>query len=271
MKRISAIILTSMMLVSLCACEKSTKDIKLASCYQDSDSQLRLGTSTDFIEVEVYLDEGVAPTGYEIYRKSGDESYKKIADVKSNEFYIKYTDDTVEPGKEYTYKMRAYKEIGKKTIYSEYSETYSDDTFYVSGCFLLETLTPAGENTTEIVVKLTNDEYSRPINIKYEFEGTGTYIYDEDPDGKTVVLKQFSYDNQNWTNKEGQTLKIDSGESIYLKFVSYDGKPFPFNLDTNPYSRIEAYSVNYGGLASYLNLDLQASTGTTYCNSEDIF
>lgn len=255
---------------------------KLGSCYQEPDLQMKLGYSIDYIEVETYLNKGLTPDGYEIYRKAGNESYKKIATVKSNKFYIKYKDTNVSPGKSYTYKMRAYKIINNQTIYGEYSDTYTRGTFYKYAKYKVEAITPATDATSEFIIKITNDKYSKPIKFNNEIEGTGLYIYndnnDASPDGdeydnyeyKVVKLTQFSYDNKTWTNKKGNKIMIDTNAVMYLKFTSYDGKTFPFNLSNNPYSRIEEYQVDYG-YTSYLKIDLRSATSTTYWHSEDIF
>lgn len=60
-------------------------------------------------------------TGYQIYRSdSKDGTYKKIATVKKAKT-TSYTDKTVKAGKTYYYKIRTYKENGKKTEVSSYS------------------------------------------------------------------------------------------------------------------------------------------------------
>lgn len=55
-------------------------------------------------------------TGYVIYRKKGSK-YKKVKTVKKKTTVIL----KVKKGKKYTYKMRAYKKVGKKKIYGKYS------------------------------------------------------------------------------------------------------------------------------------------------------
>lgn len=55
-------------------------------------------------------------TGYEVYRKSSKKgSYKKIATIKKGTT-VKYTNKKLKKHKKYTYKVRAYRTVNKKTV-----------------------------------------------------------------------------------------------------------------------------------------------------------
>lgn len=55
-------------------------------------------------------------TGYEVYRKSSKKgSYKKIATIKKGTT-VKYTNKKLKKHKKYTYKIRAYRTVNKKTV-----------------------------------------------------------------------------------------------------------------------------------------------------------
>lgn len=54
--------------------------------------------------------------GYEVYRKSSKKgSYKKIATIKKGTT-VKYTNKKLKKHKKYTYKVRAYRTVNKKTV-----------------------------------------------------------------------------------------------------------------------------------------------------------
>lgn len=60
--------------------------------------------------------------GYGIYRKeSGASSFKKIATIKKGKT-VSYTDKTVKPGTKYIYKVRAYRTVGTKNVWGNYSQ-----------------------------------------------------------------------------------------------------------------------------------------------------
>ena len=56
--------------------------------------------------------------GYQVWRKTGNGSFSKIATVKGNS-KVTYTDKSAKKGKTYTYKIKAY----KSKTYSAYSNT----------------------------------------------------------------------------------------------------------------------------------------------------
>ena len=80
-------------------------------------------TPSDSIKFEGGIYGGIAPTAFEIYRKEGSSKYKKIKTikVKSGDYDFEYTDKKVTKGKTYSYKIRTYKTIKGKKLYSKYS------------------------------------------------------------------------------------------------------------------------------------------------------
>ena len=58
-------------------------------------------------------------TGYEIYRSTDGESWKKIKSVSSKT--TSYTDKSLKKGKKYYYKVRAYRKADSKTYYGDFS------------------------------------------------------------------------------------------------------------------------------------------------------
>lgn len=64
-------------------------------------------------------------SGYEVYRASSKKGkYTKVTTIKKGKT-ASYTDKKVKSGKKYYYKVRAYKTVGGKKVYSKYSEIES--------------------------------------------------------------------------------------------------------------------------------------------------
>ena len=125
--------------------------------------------------------------GYQIYRatsKSG--KYAKIATVKGASSAT-YTDTGRTCGTRYYYKLRAYKKIGRKTVYSKYSAILSA---YAKPAKVKVTDAYAPSNSTvTIAVSFTTvrgaTDYEAQINqIKKNGKETGFRNYTYDEDGK---------------------------------------------------------------------------------------
>lgn len=59
-------------------------------------------------------------TGYIIYRKEGEGTYKKLKTITKNST-LSYTAKDLKPGNTYSYKVRAYKKVDKSIYYGSYS------------------------------------------------------------------------------------------------------------------------------------------------------
>ena len=63
-------------------------------------------------------------SGYAVYRKTGNGSYKKIETL-SGASSTSYTDENVDTGTKYTYKVRAYRMVDDETVWAAYSNEVS--------------------------------------------------------------------------------------------------------------------------------------------------
>ena len=81
--------------------------------YQYSDTDF----SPSQIELRFSVDNGMKPTGYQIYRKAPGEKYQKIKTIKTSKRGVSYVDKKVTAGERYFYKVRVYKKYGKKILY----------------------------------------------------------------------------------------------------------------------------------------------------------
>lgn len=79
-------------------------------------------TSTSSKKAKITWKKASGADGYEIYRStSKNGKYKKITTVKSGKTTA-YTDKKLKSKKTYYYKVRAYKNVGKKKVYGDYSK-----------------------------------------------------------------------------------------------------------------------------------------------------
>lgn len=81
--------------------------------YQYSDTDF----SPSQIELRFSVENGMKPTGYQIYRKAPGEKYQKIKTMKTSKRGVSFVDKKVTAGEQYFYKVRAYKKYGKKILY----------------------------------------------------------------------------------------------------------------------------------------------------------
>ncbi len=131
--------------------------------------------------------------GYQIYRatsKSG--KYAKIATVKGASSAT-YTDTGRACGTRYYYKLRAYKKIGGKTVYSKYSTTLSA---YAKPAKVKVTDAYAPSNSTvTIAVSFTTvrgaTDYEAQINQIKNGKETGFRSYTYNEEGRKCTLETY--------------------------------------------------------------------------------
>ncbi|MDO4977618.1 MAG: hypothetical protein Q4E53_10195 [Eubacteriales bacterium] len=84
---------------------------------------------------------GMSVNGYQVQRKIGTGSYKTIKTFKTTKRFIDWTNTGLTCGKDYTYRIRSYKKIGKKTIYSNWSTPYKRTAALRYGVYTASALT----------------------------------------------------------------------------------------------------------------------------------
>jgi len=192
--------------------------------YEDHDSYV--SPTEIFLLYGVY--DGLIPDGYEIYRKDADTSgseYEKITTVKHTgnvASYQYYYDKTVKGGKHYLYRIRAYKSIDGRNIYTGFSRSISFNAVNENGTYSLKKISLSKKNRT-LVVKLTSDlEYNGVMNLKSSYSYIGFYPIRKDSGADYATnLKFISYstDGIAWTdaNSNNADISLKGGQSIYLK------------------------------------------------------
>ena len=68
-------------------------------------------------------------TGYTLYRSKDDGAYKKVVSTKATSYNVSTKYD-------YTYRIRAYRKVGSKNVYSQFS--YADATWSYMNNFMME-------------------------------------------------------------------------------------------------------------------------------------
>ncbi len=208
------------------------------------------------LNVVVFRDTGVLPDKYIYYRKGpGEKKFKKLGTLKGKKkkYYYTYSDKTVTPLKEYTYKVRAVKKYKKKNIYSTYSQKVKIKAVNSDPILKVETLTRAG-NLDQFVIKVTSaDKYNGDLIIdKDAAYGNIDYICNVDGDdiefsGKIIA---YSEDNVDWAKFSDSKYILTPEKSIYLKI----------GIKKSQYDPPELVPVFGGDTASLSILNVSSNT-----------
>lgn len=135
--------------------------------------------------------------GYKIYRKSGSGSYKPVKTVNGGKT-LNYTDKKLKTGTKYTYKIKAFRKSGSKTVYSGYSSSKS--------------VTPSLKKPT---LKLSTKGKSVAISYGKISGADGYEIY-------CKVSKSGKYKKVYSGKKLSHTKKsLKSGKTYYFKVRAY--------------------------------------------------
>ena len=111
---------------------KAYKDIKKSRYTSNSLTTLTTSTAPSKPTLQVSVGKAKATlswkkgtcSGYEIYMKSGNGSYKKIATLKGSS-KVSYTKSKLTTGKTYSFKVRAFTTVNGKNVYGDYSAVKS--------------------------------------------------------------------------------------------------------------------------------------------------
>lgn len=104
----------------LCLCMLMSIPVMSYAADVEKVSSIKVTSYTDS-KVEIQWSSVSGVKGYEVYRKVGDDDWKRL----KRQSGVTYSDSDVDPGTLYTYRVRAYKEknLGLTKIYGAYSET----------------------------------------------------------------------------------------------------------------------------------------------------
>ena len=178
--------------------------------------------STDFVELCFSAENALKPDGLEVFRKTKNTSYKKIATIKAKNtsgqyFAYSYTDKKVKKNTKYYYKSRFYKTIGDKKVYGKFSEVGNRLTVNKSGTYTgkLESLTQE-----ELIVSITADPDNGKTVINSGILSYHTAGYDVFDTEQGIRLISYSDNERNWTDFSPQKgVSVGPGQTVYLKLM----------------------------------------------------
>ena len=116
--------------------DNTLKNVSALALMKSENSTITLSKVTEVKAVSVtkdavklsYSGGSTNKCGYEIYRKVGSQSWKKLGDTAA----LTYSDGTVLGQNTYYYKVRCYETVGGKKIYGDYSDPYKVQSAKVS-------------------------------------------------------------------------------------------------------------------------------------------
>lgn len=114
--------------VRVVACDKNKKEIAksgmtITTATTPVRVQLTGVTRKSSSKVALKWKKSAGASGYQVYMKTGNGKYKLVKTIKGNK--NTFTKTKLKKNKKYTFKVRAYKTVGKKRVYGLYSKTKS--------------------------------------------------------------------------------------------------------------------------------------------------
>ncbi|MGN1418010.1 MAG: fibronectin type III domain-containing protein [Acutalibacteraceae bacterium] len=137
-------------------------------------------------------------SGYVLYRKTDDGSYKKLATVSKSK--TTYTNSSLSAGKKYTYKIRAYKTVSGKTYYSNYSNAKANTTVGTP-----KNLSVSIVDTNTLKIKWSKANYV-----------SGYVLYAKVSDGSYKKIATLNSSTTTYTHK-----KLQVGKKYFYKVRAY--------------------------------------------------
>ena len=201
--------------------------------YQFCDAKI----SPTAIPLNWYAENGLKPTGYEIYRSENGKTYKKIKTLKN---VNKYTDKTVQAKHTYYYKVRAYRTISGKKVYGKYSESVKHSAVNKNGIYSMDILpgdvasasavsgssviAPILSSPASIYVVVSSDAMNANITMESGNLWDAEFTFKaEDGTEKTESGHAYGYIYQlkgdAWLEVEDENdVTIKPGETFYIRF-----------------------------------------------------
>lgn len=229
-------------------------------------------TTPNSIQLKGFSD-GIMADAFEIYRKEGTGKYKKIKTVKAKGRgyrYLEYSDKTVTKGKTYSYKIRTYKKLNGKKIYSKYSNVIKLTAVNRDASYTILDYTKTNGKTKSIMVGLMSDEGNGDtlftsawdvVSYRYRKKENKNYVY------KEIIPVKYSYDNENWNVFPDEGIKIVEHQIVYILLEAADGEEFDFFSDGISGSQIYWY-LYHNNRNSILTVDFINSTAGTEVDGE---
>lgn len=176
--------------------------------------------------------EKVTTDKVELYRKkNGDKKFKKIKNIKIE--YSLISDTSVKAKSDYVYKVRNYCKIGKKKVYSKYSNTLKVWATRGYGEYKAEKVKVYEENGLKtMILKLSNIDNYNGILYSNKY---------------TMKNMSYGYDGKTWNNLNNDVCLLDKNKNeVFLKFYVNNGIPEVGSTDYQCEDE-GTFTVNYIG------------------------
>lgn len=219
--------------------------------YQRSDTKF---TPTS-IELKGFVEDGLKPTGYYVYRKNG-KKYKRIANVKAKSKAFHYVDRKVVGGHGYTYKFAGYLKKGKTTYVGKTSSLVTMYACHAVGSFT----SYVTKQENDYLLAINSDRFNGPMIM--ERKGVSLSC-EEVPD---LYFDSWSNDGRNFTTDS--MMSLQPGKTLYLRLKSNSHQSLSLDL---LHVDLLAYSTKskYASLPAILNIPYDA-TGSARIDLEAI-
>ena len=207
--------------------------------------------------------DGLPVSGYELYRRNEDSEQWDMLTTLGTDGYS-YDDKTVEAGKSYYYRLRAYGTYNGETLYSPYSEELLLSAVNQSGTF---SSTLISHTKSTLVIKMDSEQYNGVLTLNSRYDlGIGEDISQfDDYEDIPLRIAAMSSDGETWTKlTNSDSVTLNGGESVYLRL-----KPLKKGTDISKGTVIGGYCVYYNGLPCSFYMTI-GSTGDTWPNAEMI-
>lgn len=222
-----------------------TYDTQLDALTGISSPAFTYGDENDYYytptEIELLMDShdvGIDPDYLQIYRKNLNipgSAYQKIATLEASQNM--YMDQSVEPGKTYRYKIRGYKVIDGKRVYSAFSHTETISAVNLFGIYSLKKIS-ASEKENTLEVKLTSDDkYNRDFKLIPDRHGFYLTFENSPYYDHPLQLISYSTDGTSWVDVDPSktNITLKGGDSIYLKLKNPAGNKVNISDATGVY------------------------------------
>lgn len=218
---------------------------------------------------------GMSVNGYQIQRKTDSTSYKTIKTLKTTKRKVTWNNTGLASSVNYTYRVRSFKKIGKKTIYSSWSNpfsrvtalkygTYEISNFwrptYPSGSFTLTFKSTSAQNATMTFAGL----YEKEEDIDYDPAFYRTHANTYGGDVYSLFMNYITVDGRQVGLND---VVVKPGSSVTFNFKS--DPLFEHYYDGHHYDDVDIhFGAYYNGVPVDIVYNVETKRVTVKMNSD---
>lgn len=243
----------------------------LAQCRWEEDLDIMGYTSPDRIDLRFDVPVSLRPQGFVISRKTSGGRFRNVADLKGG-YSKKWKDTEVGPGKSYTYRVRAYRKMGKKRLYGTYSKELKRSAVNLEGKYRLKAALDNNGPRDQFVVKIESEEGNGEIRITDKNWYAFGLSSQNDPNALKFECAKPSSKTKNdqlelpkgmrFRSMKKNGLVLKGGEAGYIRITGQDVS------GDNDKRMISFPEIKYNGMISVLDLDVDKMKGKAFVMSE---